>query len=70
MGYLYLIIIVHRAFVSRWGGKRRGTVTLCRDVIYLLLKVELEALAGFGDDFLADFLVDKIVVRKGIATRG
>ena len=69
MGYLYLIIIVHRAFVSR-GGKRRGTVTLCRDVTYLLLKVELEALAGFGDDFLADFLVDKIVVRKGIATRG
>ena len=32
------------------------------------LKVELEALAGFGDDFLADFLVDKIVVRQGIAT--
>ena len=32
------------------------------------LKVELEALAGFGDDFLADFLLDKIVVRKGIAT--
>ena len=37
---------------------------------YLVLKVELEALAGFGDDFLADFLVDKIVVRKGIATHG
>ena len=29
------------------------------------VKVELEALAGFGDDFLVDFLVDKIVVRKG-----
>ena len=27
-------------------------------------------IAGFGDDFLADFLVDKIVVRKGIATHG
>ena len=32
--------------------------------------MELEALAGFGDDFLADFLIDKIVVRKGIATHG
>ena len=29
-----------------------------------------EALAGFSDEFLADFLVDKIVVRKGIATHG
>lgn len=29
------------------------------------VKVELEALAGFGDDFLVDFLVDKIVVRRG-----
>ena len=35
-----------------------------------MINVELEALAGFGDDFLADFLIDKIVVRKGIATHG
>ena len=71
LGYLCIsssLYIVPLCLVG--GGKRRGTVTLCRDVTYLLLKVELEALAGFGDDFLADFLVDKIVVRKGIATRG
>ena len=37
---------------------------------YLMLKVELEALAGFRDDFLVDFLIDKIVVRKGITTHG
>jgi|TARA_B110001469_G_scaffold55344_1_gene53433 hypothetical protein len=35
-----------------------------------MLKVELEALAGFRDDFLVDFLIDKIVVRKGITTHG
>ena len=33
-------------------------------------KVELEALAGFGDDFLAELLVEKIVVRSGTATPG
>ena len=66
-------------YLSRGGGAdiaeryslcEMQRVMPCYLLTYLVLKVELEALAGFGDDFLADFLVDKIVVRKGIATHG
>lgn len=62
-----LSVVPRSALLPVWFGVAE---TLAHEVERMhdaQLKVEIEALAGFRDDFLADFLVDKIVVRQGIA---